>query len=267
MKRLLYPALIVCAFISCRKQGAPAPKEILLSKISDHNKVKYEFEYTTDNRLRTMKKYYNGSPVITTYEYNNGSLSQAIKTNIYGVPVEKIIYEWNNSGQMIKRTHIDIKGADSGKIVYYTSFTYNAKKQVIKVNNYLGDDTPGGYQTMEYADNGNILLLREYGEKPAGSILVYEWEYKGGTNRISPGIRKAWVEPFEKELPFFDATEIIHTTYEDGSVDTKYKYSMMSRKSEIPGHMSEQHMTYAMIDPVVWPAGEQHAMTYEYIEQ
>lgn len=270
MKRLLFLLLIFSAVASCKKDGAPAVKEKLLSRIYEDDALRYEFEYSSDKKLKKLIRYIGPGLVpneINLYEYDGkGQLKQKTLTNGSDKPITKFQYTWTDQGQLAKYTATGLSGADSGKIAYWMSFAYNEKNWIVKMSEFLADDNLVGSQSMDYSDNGALLETRIYSEKPAGSSLVFLYEYTGANYRLHSAYWKAWVEPGEHNLIFFHATSFKITQYDDGVVKAAYTYTMSDRKSEAGGGLwDEQTITYKK----TYPAGyspEARKMRYEYTE-
>ena len=273
MKKMMLLVLIGSLAVSCKKNGSPGAKEQLLSKVYENDELLYAFEYRADRKLHRLKKYPSGSltpNIIYEYEYDaKGRLQQKTYINgLTGIPGVRFLYESNDAGQIVKRLAYDISGADSGKLSLWAAYSYNAQKRMVKENNYFGDDKPAGYRTWEYADNGTVLSIKAYGEKPSGSMLVELWECYGGAPQVDPGIIKAWVEPGETELLFFDADKIDITHYSDGSAHAKYRYLLSDRKTVGTAmQLSEQLITYVKVFPAAPSLVELRQMRYEYVEQ
>jgi hypothetical protein len=261
--------LIFSAVASCKKNGAPAVKEKLLSKMYQDDELRYEFEYSSDKKLKKVTKYNGAFTPYEVYQYEydgKGQLMQKIHSNGSGKPITKFLYTWTDQGQVAKYTATELSGADSGKIEYWVSFAYNERKRLVKMSNFLADDNLVSSQSLEYNDNGALLEMRLYSEKPAGSSLVYLYEYTGANFRIHPSFMKAWIEPGESNLIFYHATGIKITQYDDGAVKSVHTYTMTDRKSDDPGAgWTEQTITYKK----TFPAGfnpDIRKMRYEYIE-
>ncbi len=270
MKRLLFLLLIFSAIASCKKEGSPKMKEKLLSKMYEDDALQYEFEYSSDKRLKKITRYI-GAPLapneIYLYEYDGkGQLKQKTITNGSGKPITKFLYTWTDQGQVAKYTATILSGADSGKINYWISFAYNERKRLIKMSNFLAGDLLISSYSMDYDDNGALLEMRIFSEKPEGSTLVYRYEYTGANYRLNAAFWKAWVEPDDQNLIFFHATGFKITQYDDGAVKAVYTYAMTDRKAEAgAGLWDEQTITYKK----TFPAGlnpNARKMRYEYIE-
>lgn len=273
MKKAICLALFGLLVFACKKSGSPGAKEQLLSAVYENDELRYDFEYMADRKLSRLKKYPQGSltaNIIYEYKYEpDGRLQQKMYINgLTGKPGTKYLYEWNNAKQLVKRLAYNMSGADSGNLSMWAMYTYNADNRMIKENHYFADDKPAGYRVWEYAANGTVLFTRLYGEKPSGSTLVELWEYTGSTNQVNPAIKKAWVEPAETELLFFDAAKIDISKYVDGSVDTKHQYQMTGRKAIGPeAQWDEQHIHYLKTFPGVQILLDTRKMKYEYVEQ
>lgn len=270
MKRILYLLLIFSAVASCKKEGAPATKEKLLSKIYQDNELRYEFEYSSDKKLKKVIRYYGAFLTpneIHQYEYDGkGQLKQKTLTDGAGKPIAGFLYTWTDQGQVSKYTATALSGADSGKIDHWVSFAYNAGKRLVKMSNFLADDNLVSSQSLDYSDNGALLEMRLYSEKPAGSTLIYKYEYTGANFRIHPAFAKAWIEPGESNLIFYHATSFKVTQYDDGAVKSIQTYTMTDRKADDLGAgWTEQTITYKK----TFPAGfnpDIRKMRYEYVE-
>lgn len=269
MKRILFAVLIFSASISCKKQGAPAPKEFLLTNIFEDDKIQFEYEYGPGKRLKKVTKYYTGSGTvnwITTYEYDgSGYLKEKLMVNNSGEGV-KFKFECNSAGHVIKGSRIPLNGADSGKVTNWTAYTYNGKNQLIQINYYSDNDDPEGYETLEYESNGGLSELKMYSEQAGGSKLQIKYHFNGVSNRIGQGLRRAFIEPDKKDLMFLDAKSIDISIYNSaGAVQSIYNYSMTGRQSEIAGQLSEQTIT----DKQTFPSAstpDVKKMRYEYVE-
>jgi hypothetical protein len=268
MKHIIFLLIVVAAIASCKKTGAPKPKETLLSKIFQNDTLTYEFEYSADRRLSRMKKYYaDGFMREYTYEYDSeGSLKLKWLVNSSGKKTYKYIYETNSAGKAIKISQIPLTGADSGKVVYWSSFTYNAGGNPIRINNYMDDDVPAGYEILEY-DGGRLTERKQYGEKNGEAKMVFLSKYTGPTNRIHPGILKAWVEPFEPEMYFFSAEAIYISYYEDGDKENQHDFNLFSREAGPTGGLwSSQTISIKKSYPIPLPIMDHRYMRYEYVE-
>jgi hypothetical protein len=200
------------------------------------------------------------------YEYDNkGYLKQKTRTNGAG---DKYLYrfECNNAGYVIKISMVPLQGQDSGKIEFWSSYTYNARNQLIRINRYEGDNTAEGYETLEYADNGSLSILRVFVEEAAGAELLLGWKFNGATNRIGNGLRKAFVEPERTEFTFLDANSIYVSRYSNNLVQSVYNYTMTNRQSEIAGQLAQQTITGKQTFGV-GGSPEVKNMRYEYVEK
>lgn len=270
MKQLLFLLLIISAVASCKKEGAPAVKEKLLSRIYQDDVLQYEFEYSSDQRLKKLMKFTGGSLTlfqVYLYEYDGkGQLKQKITTDGSGKPSSKLLYTWTDQGQMVKYTATFLSGTDSGEVYHWVSFAYNERKKLIKITHFQDDDNPSSSQVLDYDDNGALLEMRSYSEKPEGSSLIYRYEYTGANFRIHPAFWKAWIEPGDLNLSYYHATSIKITQYDDGVVKTINTYAMSDRKTDDPSTgWKEQTITYQR----TFPAGfnpDIRKMRYEYIE-
>lgn len=267
MKRILIAALIFCVSVSCKKGGAPAPKEKLLSSIYEDDKLQYSFEYSSDKKLKKVRKFHNASLTPTyedAYTYDaNGFLKE--KLRVVSLAKTRYIYECNNAGMVIKISQIPLTGADSGKVTQWSTYTYNGSNQLIKINYYLDEDTPEGYQTLEYAGNGGLANHKSYVEKLGGSVLLVYWKFNGASNRVNPGMRKAFIEPDKTEFMLLDAKTIDVTIYSNGLTQTIHNYAMSDRASDGPGLLTKQTITSKQTFPAASiPAAK--AMRYEYVE-
>ena len=134
------------------------------------------------------------------------------------------------------------------------------------MSNFLADDNLVSSQSLEYNDNGALLEMRLYSEKPAGSTLVWLYEYTGANYRLNAAYWKAWIEPGDPNLIFFHATGIKIMQYDDGAVKSVFTYAMTDRKAETgAGLWDEQTITFKK----TFPAGfnpNVRKMRYEYIE-
>jgi hypothetical protein len=269
MKKILFAALILCASIACKKQGAPAPKEHLLTKIFENEVLQFEFEYTSGKKLQKSRKYYTGSGALMwedAYEYDgNGYPKQKMRTNGNG---DKYLYKYecSSAGYIIKISIVPQQGQDSGKVTNWKSYTYNARNQVITINHYEDANTPEGYETLEYGNNGNLSVLKVYVEAPGDPELFLVWKFGGGNNRIGNGLRKAFVEPERTEFTFFDANSINVSRYSNNLVQQVYNYSMTDRHSEIAGQLAQQTITTKQTYPSAGTP-EVNNMRYEYVEK
>lgn len=269
MKRILFAALIFCTSISCKKEGAPAPKENLLARVYENDKILCEYEYGAGKRLKKVTKYFSGSGTlnsITNYEYDgSGFLKEKTVTNNSDIHI-KYKFECNSSGIVMKASKILLNGVDSGKITNWTAYTYNSKNQLVKTSYYVGDDSPDGYELLEYSDNGGLSTVKIFGQQAGGSKILISYHFNGVSNRMAQGIRRAFIEPDKKDLMYFDAKSFDIKSYNSGgAVQSLYNYSMSGRKSEMAGTISEQIIT----DQQTWPAAstpDVNKMRYEYVE-
>src|SRR5688572_28195698 len=137
MKRLFFAILVLCASVSCKKEGAPAPKEHLLTSIFENDVLQQEFEYTAGKKLHKSREYYTGSGALMwedAYEYDGkGYPKQKMRTNGNG---DQYLYKYecNSAGYIIKISIIPQQGQDSAKVTSWKSYTYNARNQVITIN-------------------------------------------------------------------------------------------------------------------------------------
>lgn len=267
MKRILFAAFILCASIACKKQGAPAPKEKLLSSIYEDNKLRYSYEYRSDKKLKKVKKYADGAvdPVMEdTYEYDAaGNLKEKNRIN-FSIP-SKFLYECNADGLVTKISVIDMSGADSGEVSQWSSYSYNARKQLVKINYYLGDDKPEGYETLEYYDEGGLAKIKAYVEGAGGSTLFVYWKYTGSSIRLSPGLMRAFIEPDKKEFMFMNAKSIDIELYAAGVVSSSTNHTMSDREAAAAGALGKQTITTKKTFPGIGPSTVKK-MRYEYVE-
>lgn len=132
----------------------------------------------------------------------------------------------------------------------------------------MDDDVPAGYEVIDYDASGRLISRKQYGEKNGVAKLVYEWEYKGPTNRIHPGIMKAWVEPFEPELYFFAAEAIYFSYYVDGDKKSMNNFSLFGREAgPTAGLWSKQTIAINKSYPIAFPYFDHRYMRYEYVEK
>jgi hypothetical protein len=269
MKRILFAAMVLCASVSCKKDGAPAPKEHLLTKIFENDILEYEFEYSSGKKLQRSRQYYTGSGALMyedAYEYDGkGYPKQKMRTNSNG---DKYLYKYecNSAGYIIKNSIIPQQGQDSGKVTSWKSYTYNARNQVITINHYEDANTPEGYEALEYAANGSLYTLKVFIEAPGGPELFLAWKFTGTTNRIGNGLRKAFVEPERTDFTFFDANSITVTRYSNNMAQQVYNYTMTNRHSEIAGQLAQQTIASKQTFPSA-TTPDVNNMRYEYVEK
>jgi len=139
--------------------------------IYDGDKLIKEEYYDSDNKK-----------VLYTYEYNKeGYKSKKIKIMDNGETIDKVIYEYNSKGKLIKETEdmsdlspdlmvSTYKYDEKGNLIEYSSFSdyseafikykYNDKNQLIEVKKPLIEE--GEYTEYLIYDNNDNLLEKRY---------------------------------------------------------------------------------------------------------
>lgn len=268
MKTLAYTALVILILASCKKSGAPMPKEKLLAKIYENNELVKEFAYNADNRLKTVKTYKDGSVepyLVDTYEYDsNGFLKE--KNRVANGKLLKFLFQCNSAGQVIKMTTIDMYGIDSGKVHVWNGYTYNVQNRLIRMDLYESDDELLSYQELEYATNGGLVSILSYRLTMGEPELVQRWKFQGASGRVGPGMQKAFIEPDKKEFMNLDAKSYKVTTYAAGSIQSVTEVEMSGREAVGPGLLSKQTITLDNTFPIAGTPIVKN-MRYEYVEQ
>lgn len=164
MKRIINitPILFIIAcifFISCKKDKSPA-KKLWMSKVFRNDLLNYEFFYDGDKKpLR--KNNYNTSQGESTYtgfrlyQYNTDGLVNEIA-------------DFNKTSQLIKKTtltynakknvtRLDLSGADNTLISYYL-FEYNADDKFLKYTLYSAATNKKGIDARFTYDAGGFLI-------------------------------------------------------------------------------------------------------------
>ena len=174
--------------------------------IYDGNKLIKEEYYDSDNKK-----------VLYTYEYNKeGYKSKKIKIMDNGETIDKVIYEYNSKGKLIKETE-DIsdlspdpmvstyKYDEKGNLIEYSSFSdyseafikykYNEKNQLIEVKKPLIEE--GEYTEYLIYDNNDNLI-----EKRHTNTGYYE-DWKEARERYELDKRGNWIKKirFEDNRP------------------------------------------------------------------
>ena len=170
--------------------------------IYDGDKLIKEEYYDSDNKK-----------VLYTYEYNKeGYKSKKIKIMDNGETIDKVIYEYNSKGKLIKETEdmsdlspdpmvSTYKYDEMGNLIEYSSFSdyseafikykYNEKNQLIEVKKPLIEE--GEYTEYFIYDNNDNLLEKRY------TNTGYYEDWKEARERYELDKQGNWIKKIKYE--------------------------------------------------------------------
>ena len=170
--------------------------------IYDGDKLIKEEYYDSDNKK-----------VLYTYEYNKeGYKSKKIKIMDNGETIDKVIYEYNSKGKLIKETEdmsdlspdpmvSTYKYDEKGNLIEYSSFSdyseafikykYNEKNQLIEVKKPLIEE--GEYTEYFIYDNNDNLLEKRY------TNTGYYEDWKEARERYELDKQGNWIKKIKYE--------------------------------------------------------------------
>lgn len=170
--------------------------------IYDGDKLIKEEYYDSDNKK-----------VLYTYEYNKeGYKSKKIKIMDNGETIDKVIYEYNSKGKLIKETEdmsdlspdlmvSTYKYDEKGNLIEYSSFSdyseafikykYNDKNQLIEVKKTLIEE--GEYTEYLIYDNNDNLLEKRY------TNTGYYEDWKEARERYELDKQGNWIKKIKYE--------------------------------------------------------------------
>jgi hypothetical protein len=170
--------------------------------IYDGDKLIKEEYYDSDNKK-----------VLYTYEYNKeGYKSKKIKIMDNGETIDKVIYEYNSKGKLIKETEdmsdlspdlmvSTYKYDEKGNLIEYSSFSdyseafikykYNDKNQLIEVKKPLIEE--GEYTEYLIYDNNDNLLEKRY------TNTGYYEDWKEARERYELDKQGNWIKKIKYE--------------------------------------------------------------------
>jgi hypothetical protein len=207
-------------FFSCKKEdlsdtGKPAITGTpLLSKILTDNQSTNEYIYNDLNLIADEKgkydftrNHYDGKGQLLSTEYygNEDILSSdaqvyqsALNSKVWvtpenGVKGGRMIYDYNDKGQLIKTTY----SRPLSTSIEYSVFSYDASNRINKQTMYW-DGTTTGYIDYSYDAKGNLIKEMLYNLPSAGAAeqittIQYNFDtqqnpYKSSVKSLIPGV-------------------------------------------------------------------------------
>lgn len=168
--------LAVLLAFACEKNNNPevtpnvsnnqnAPKCVATSwqAVATNPAISGQYEY--DNQSRIIKaKYY--TDIYWTYQleiqYNNaGAIQEIIGRNVAtNAVLERIIYDYNPGGQLIKRTYYTTNFAGQYGLTNWNTYEYNAANKLNKINHYQPADpnVAVAFSTITYPGPDQVTM-------------------------------------------------------------------------------------------------------------
>jgi hypothetical protein len=162
MKKILIPLVLLIMVGACKKDGS-SDKKMLLSKVFSNNLLAEEYIYSSDKKPIRRNIYSTGQGQSTfqgfrLYEYANDLITTTLQYNKDNQLSFRYGLTYNASKQV---SRIDAYGSDA-VIDYYYTFEYE-NNQLSKVNAYTtAPIKKTGEHFVKYDANGNLLSMKRY---------------------------------------------------------------------------------------------------------
>lgn len=274
MKRIILFLLAPVLIGACKKDknGAAAPKTVLLSRslYDGHNNNRYF--YNADNLLIRFESYNDEPPNgLTSYaliEYDaKGHITQLTSYQSPGeIATNRTLVQYNGSDQIESAQFYDLQGATPNTPSSSQTWKYNAK---------------GDWISMDTKDKNNKLLRRVNLSYYADGSLKQTDEYKENSNQLYLVAKSIYSVPGGFYPPGLDQMKILlgpdltgvlfnetiqHYSYDQNGVITYNSTLQMSgREYNANGSLAKQTITIKRIKPA--NTDLVHYAEYEYIEQ
>ncbi|MCC6290189.1 MAG: hypothetical protein IT249_20100 [Chitinophagaceae bacterium] len=177
--------LAICILlVSCEKNDAAydvGKSDITLTFVkalfNGEEIVQSEFQYFADGKIKTALGYKDYSKNLVgykrTYNYEgdrlvNSEIQMDISSSLFAVNYiySKAQYEYN--GNLIIQSNHFSKKNDEYEMTSFVTYTYNDRKLPVKISRYAAGGSLYGYSTYSYDENGNVVLLEDYGINDLG---------------------------------------------------------------------------------------------------
>ena len=251
----------------CKKDGGSG-KQLYLGKVFFNNLLAEEYIYSSDKKP-IRRNYYGTSQGQSTflgfrlYEYTNGLITTALQYNKDNQLSSRYGLTYNASKQV---SRIDAYGTDA-VIDNYLTFEYD-NNQLSKVNVYTtGPVKKNGERFFKYDANGNLLSMRRYYLSGPTWILFDSATLTNGNKPLPAhwGYYEMFLNdfPYEKTLLEIPAESMFY--YLAGGPPTKSNHTYTQKVYNGAGYLVSQHYKVEGDNGITITTAD-YELKYEYIE-
>lgn len=263
-------AVVLC-ITSCNDETKPAlPKETVLSKVFQDNKLELEYQYNSNKQLEQIRDFelLTGQlNYFSKFEYDTrGFLQNLTSYDASGKATSTSQYLKDSDGKFISSEFITLIGADSGKVVHRHKYQYNKAGHISKQAWHNADtDAEESYTAFFYYPSGNLERYEYYWTVNPSPKKSYEVRYVPDGQPLPESISERRGYPINFDLFRLVADKIEYELFDTAlGTTSEYQEVISNRIYNSRGFITEQTITYKYILPE--KPDKVINMKYEYIE-
>ena len=267
MKKILIPLALLIMLGACKKDGS-SDKKMLLSKVFSNNLLAEEYIYSSDKKpiRRNMYSTHQGQSTFygfRLYEYTDGLMTMELQYNKDNQLYARYGLSYNASKQI---SRIDSYGTDA-VIDNYLTYEYE-NSQVSKVNVYTtGPVKKNGERFLKYDANGNLTSIRRYYLSGPTWILFDSATMTYGNKSLPShwNYYEMLLTDFPAEKTFLEIPAQTMFYYLAGGPPTKSNHTWSQKVYNGAGYLVSQHYKLEA-DNAITITTFDYDFKYEYIE-
>ena len=276
MKKILSLLTLASVFIvamnACKKNNSAANgPEIVITKISVDDVLVEEREYSADKKLHKVYYYDETDGKLQSskeFDYDgDGSLKSINFYNAAGTLQLLEEFTIDAQGKIISKNVVGAVGAEAGKVISHSKFTYNAAGRISEITFYEKHNStdPLQKEVFTYYANGNLKMVEYYNQVTPSMNLGERTEYTPQGKPLPQSLIKHRGHPdVYNFLPTLTAEKINYKAFIGLGVGTETENVCSNRQVNENGFITAQTITTHQIIPVL--ADIVISMKYEYTE-
>ena len=255
MKSIVIAAALGLFLICCKKETGP--KEMLLAEVIDDGLIEYRFKYNANNTITRLELYKN-DPIDNSmsgyYAFVYDGSGKMTQLTVYKVPGDiasvKAVLKYDSTGMMIGGSTYDLSGPTPDVASFNTTYSYNAKGLVNKIQQKDKNGKLISYINLIYYDDSHLKTQENFEE--SGGML---WMRSKTSYSIPNGYYPTGLEKLRTLLsPDFMASMYsesiqVYEYDQNGFVTYNRKDVMSGREFNDDGSLGRQVLTRTFIKP------------------
>lgn len=267
MQKGILIIIIVFLFAGCKKEGGSG-KQLYLSKVFSNNLLAEEYIYSSDKKPIRRNSYSTSQGQSTyfgfrLYEYTDGLLTTELQYNKDNQLTGRHGLTYNASKQI---SRLDTYGTDD-VIDNYLTFEYE-NNQVSKVNVYTtGPVKKNGERFLKYDANGNLLSIRRY-YLSGPTLILFDSATLTYGNKSLPSYwsyYEMFLSDFPYEKTFMEIPAESMFYYLAGGPPFKSNHTYSQKVYNGAGYLVSQHYKLEADNAITITTAD-YKLKYEYIE-
>lgn len=267
-------AAVSLLLISCKKEsGSNKEKTILLSEVTSNGLKELRFHYDANNFLVKLEGF-NADPAdnsMTSYiTFLNDEQGRIKQFTSYQMPsnaaAAKGTVEYDASGRISGASSYDLAGPAPNTPYATSTFTYNAKDQLIKSVRKDKNGKLMEQENLSYFDDGHIKERSSWQESNGALWMSSKASYSLPGGYYPSGLEQLQVLLGADFIARMYSEAITHFTYTQlGTVTKQWNSYMSSREFNDDQTLKKQIITHKYIKPE--DDDKVYIMEYKYIKQ